>query len=380
MFRARPIFKVQPAVKRSLVPVILSGGSGTRLWPLSRELRPKQFLPLVTERTLLQETAARALALGDFVQRPLLVCNEQHRFLAAEQLRSAGVEPAGVVLEPIGRNTAPAVAVAALEALRGASTDADPLLLVLPADHVILDQDAFGAAVAAALDAAGAGRLVTFGVVPDRPETGYGYIQSGRAQGEWSEVERFVEKPDRATAERYVASGSYLWNSGMFVFSARTVLAELDVHAPGLTAGCARALEAAKRDRDFVWLDDSFRACPSVSIDNAVMEKTARAAVVPLRAGWNDIGSWIALHDVLPRDGSGNAVAGDVSLQACRDSYVAATSRYVAAIGLDGIVIVETADAVLVAARDQCQSVKDVVAGLKAADRLELVRDTPKPR
>jgi mannose-1-phosphate guanylyltransferase/mannose-6-phosphate isomerase len=368
---------MQAAVKRSLVPVILSGGSGTRLWPLSRELRPKQFLPLVSERTLLQETVARALALGEFVRPPLLICNEEHRFIAAEQLRSAGIETAGIVLEPVGRNTAPAVAIAALEALRGASGDADPLLLVLPADHVILDAPAFGAAVAAALEAAEKGYLVTFGVVPDRPETGYGYIQSGRSQGGWSEVERFVEKPDRATAERYVASGSYSWNSGMFVFSARTVLAELERHAPGLTEACARALEAASRDRDFVRLDDTFRACPSVSIDNAVMEKTRRAAIVPLGAGWNDIGSWAALHDVLPRDESGNAVTGDVLLEACRDSYVAATARCVAVIGLEGVIVVETADAVLVAARDRCQSVKDIVGRLKAANRHGLVRDIP---
>lgn len=369
---------MKSVVKRSLVPVILSGGSGTRLWPLSRELRPKQFLPLLTERTLLQETAARALALGEFVRAPLLVCNDAHRFLAAEQLRGAGLKAAGIVLEPVGRNTAPAVAIAALEALRDAPPEADPLLLVLPADHVILDTDAFAAAVAAALEAAEAGYLVTFGVVPDRPETGYGYIQSGQSHGRWLQVARFVEKPNRATAERYVASGDYSWNSGMFVFSARTVLAELDRHVPGLAEDCARALGAASRDPDFVRLGAEFRDCRSISIDNAVMEKTARAAVVPLAAGWNDIGSWTALHDVLPRDEAGNAVAGDVLLQDCRDSYVAASGRYVAAIGLEGIVVVETADAVLVAARDHCQSVKDVVGQLKAAERHELVRDPPK--
>lgn len=367
-------------MKRSLVPVILSGGSGTRLWPLSRELRPKQFLPLLSERTLLQETAARALALGEFVRPPLLICNGEHRFLAAEQLRSAGIDAAGIVLEPLGRNTAPAVAIAALEVLRDADADEDPLLLVLPADHVILDAEAFGAAVAAAMEAAEQGYLVTFGVVPDRPETGYGYIQSGRSHGVWSEVERFVEKPDRPTAERYVASGAFSWNSGMFVFAARSVLAELDRHAPGLTEACARALEGASRDSDFVRLGEAFLECPSISIDNAVMEKTERAAVVPLSAGWNDIGSWTALHDVLVRDESGNAIAGDVLLDACRDSYVAATGRCVAAIGLDGLVVVETADAVLVAARDRCQSVKDVVNRLKAANRLDLVRDTPKQR
>ena len=372
---------VKTDVQRPLVPVILSGGSGTRLWPLSRELKPKQFLPLVTERTLLQETAERALSLGDFVRPPLLICNEAHRFIAAEQLRAAGITPAGIVLEPTGRNTAPAVAVAALESLREHSDpDIDPLLLVLPADHVILDGAAFAAAVRVALEAAEAGYLVTFGVVPDRPETGYGYIQSGRRHGSWAEVERFVEKPDAVTAERYVASGTYSWNSGMFVFPARGVLRELDRCVPGLVAACARALDAAARDSDFVRLGAEFRDCPSISIDNAVMEKTERAAVVPLAAGWNDIGSWPALHDILPRDEHGNSTAGDVLLHDCQGSYVASTGRCVAAIGLENVVVVETADAVLVAARDECQAVKEVVGKLKAAQRLELLRDEPKDR
>lgn len=365
------------APQRSLIPVLLSGGSGTRLWPLSRELKPKQFLSLVSERSLLQETVQRALALGEFVRSPLLICNEAHRFIAAEQLRAAGISPPTIVLEPVGRNTAPAVTVAALDALRATAGDDDPLLLVLPADHVVLDAAAFAAAVAAAVEAAEAGYLVTFGVVPDRPETGYGYIQSGPSHGRWSEVARFVEKPDRATAQTYVESGRYSWNSGMFVFSARTFLAEVERCTPGLVERCSHALATADRDRDFTRLGAEFRECPSISIDHAVMEKTVRAAVVPLAAGWNDIGSWTALHDVLPRDEQGNAATGDVMLRACRDSYVASTGRYVAAIGLHGIVVVETADAVLVVAREHCQSVKDVVTELKAAQRQELVRDVP---
>jgi mannose-1-phosphate guanylyltransferase/mannose-6-phosphate isomerase len=360
-----------------VIPVILSGGSGTRLWPWSREERPKQFLALVSSSSLLQETAERARGLGDFVAAPLLVCNEAHRFLVAEQLRAAGVAPRTIVLEPVGRNTAPAVAVAALLALRDAPAEADPLLLVLPADHVVLDRLAFAGAVAAGVAAAAAGRLVTFGVVPTRPETGYGYIQSGASRGSWSDVERFVEKPDLPTATAYVESGRYLWNSGMFVFSARNVLRELERHVPAVVRACANALADAERDADFTRLGAAFREAASISIDNAVMEKTDRAAVVPLSAGWNDIGSWTALHEVLAQDAHGNAVAGDVLLRACKNSYVASSGRCVAAIGLEGIVVVETADAVLVAARDKVQAVKDVVADLKAAGRGALAKSPP---
>jgi mannose-1-phosphate guanylyltransferase/mannose-6-phosphate isomerase len=364
-------------MQRSVVPVILSGGSGTRLWPWSREERPKQFLALVSDSSLLQETAKRAHRLGEFVQPPLLICNEAHRFLVAEQLRAAGITPHSIVLEPVGRNTAAAVTIAALLALRDAPADDDPILLVLPADHVVLDDTAFAGAVEAGVAAATAGRLVTFGVVPTRPETGYGYIQSGGSPGSWSAVERFVEKPDLATATAYVESGDYLWNSGMFVFSARAVLRELERYVPTVAAACKRALAEAASDADFTRLGAAFREAPSISIDNAVMEKTDRAAVVPLAAGWNDIGSWTALHEVLAQDANGNAVTGDALLRACKNSFVASSGRCIVALGLDGVVVVETADAVLVAAREQVQTVKDVVAELKAAGRQALATSAP---
>ncbi len=354
---------------RSLVPVILSGGSGTRLWPLSRELHPKQLLSLVSEHTLLQETLLRTRGLGDVVRAPLVVCNEDHRFLVAEQLSAIGSTPQTIVLEPAGRNTAPAVAVAALLAKQNAGADA--LLLVLPADHVIPDAAAFVATVERAADAAAAGRLVTFGVVPSRPETGYGYLLRGEDRGHWSLLEKFVEKPNLETAERYVASGRYLWNSGIFVFSAGLYLEELGRHAPKILDACRRAVAEATVDPDFTRLGPSFIACPSDSIDYAVMEKTDKAAVVSLDAGWSDVGSWAALHDVLDKDAGGNTVRGDVITEACRGTYVVSTSRLVACVGLEGIIVVETPDAVVVMAREHSQSVKRVVDALKAAGRTE---------
>jgi mannose-1-phosphate guanylyltransferase/mannose-6-phosphate isomerase len=291
-----------------LIPVILSGGSGTRLWPLSRELYPKQLLPLVGDRTMLQETAARVEGLAD-LGAPVVVCNESHRFMVAEQLRESGAEPQAIVLEPVGRNTAPAVAVAALvaqENSRGSARDgggADPLLLVLPADHVIRDVDAFRSAVLAGRAAAEAGALVTFGVVPDRPETGYGYIRREPGKGPSYPVAEFVEKPDAATAARYLESGDYFWNSGMFMFRASAYLRELGAHAPAMLEACQLAVAAAGRDLDFTRLPAAeFGACPSDSIDYAVMEKTRAAVVVPLSAGWSDVGSWSALADALPTD------------------------------------------------------------------------------
>ena len=345
-----------------LIPLILSGGSGTRLWPMSRELTPKQFLPLVTHLSLLQETLQRTHSIGPFVQRPIIVCNEAHRFLVAEQARAISIEPQAIVLEPAGRNTAPAVAAGALLAESFAT---DPLLLVLPADHVILDTAAFAAAVTAAIAAARDGRLVTFGVVPDKPETGYGYIARGEERGGWHPVERFVEKPDLRTAQGYVDSGRYYWNSGMFLFAASTFLRELAVHAPAMVDPCRRAVAEAAVDADFTRLGKAFLESPSSSIDYAVMEKTERAAVVPLAAGWSDVGSWPALHDVLPKDASGNVAVGDVLLEQCTRSYVASSGRTVAAIGLDAIVVIETADAVLVMARDNAQDVKKIVEALK---------------
>jgi mannose-1-phosphate guanylyltransferase/mannose-6-phosphate isomerase len=344
-----------------IIPVILSGGSGTRLWPLSRKLKPKQFLRLVSEQSLFQETVLRTRVLGDRSAAPLVVCNEGHRFLVAEQLRELDVTPQAIVLEPVGRNTAPAVGVAALLAQRAVSSRDEAMLVVLPADHVIVDGAAFGAALDAAIEAAAGGRLVTFGVVPDRPETGYGYLLRGTTRGRWSDLEKFVEKPDLATAEGYVASGRYLWNSGMFVFNANAYLRELERHAPRMLEACTSALEQAERDSDFVRLGAAFAAGPSDSIDYAVMEKTDGAAVVPLDAGWNDVGSWSALHDVLGKDDAGNVLRGDVLASGCRNSYISANGRLVAALGLDGVVIVETDDAVLVMARDEAQHVKQIV-------------------
>jgi mannose-1-phosphate guanylyltransferase / mannose-6-phosphate isomerase len=362
-------------VAAAVIPVILSGGSGTRLWPLSRELRPKQFLPLVGERTMLQETYLRTLALDSPPQPPIVVCNEDHRFLVAEQLRALGAEPETIILEPQGRNTAPAVAVAAWLALRQ-NAAIDPLLLVLPADHVIGDRPAFAEAVAAALDAAAQGYLVTFGVVPGRPETGYGYLRKGQAAGSgWYALAEFVEKPSRPVAENYVKSGAYLWNSGMFVFSARRYLAELERHAPGIAGACERAAAEAVADEDFTRLGAAFAASPSDSIDYAVMEKTDKAAVVPLDAAWSDVGSWPALHEILEKDAGGNVLRGDVIAEGCRACYIASSGRLVAAVGVEEHVIVETADAVLVMPHARAQDVKRVVEALKAAGRRELVSD-----
>jgi mannose-1-phosphate guanylyltransferase/mannose-6-phosphate isomerase len=357
-----------------IIPIVLSGGSGTRLWPLSRELHPKQLLALVTERTLLQETLLRTrrFGAGDAVS-PIVVCNESHRFLVAEQLRQIDSTPRAIVLEPAGRNTAPAVAVAALLAQAAAPAGVDPILLVLPADHVILDPRAFAAAVEAAVEAAESeGRLVTFGIVPDKPETGYGYLLKGASRGRWSLLEAFVEKPDLATAERYVESGRYLWNSGMFVFSASAYLEELGRHAPAMLEQSGAAIAGAERGEDFTRLGPAFLECPADSIDYAVMEKTRNAAVVALDAGWSDVGSWSALHEVLEKGAAGNVLRGDVIAEGCTNSYVAAHGRLVAAVGLDGIIVVETPDAVLVMAAEHSQRIKQVVDALKAAGRDEV--------
>jgi mannose-1-phosphate guanylyltransferase/mannose-6-phosphate isomerase len=291
--------------------------------------------------------------------------------LLAEQLREIGTEAQAIVLEPEGRNTAPAAAVAALLAQETHAEGIDPLLLVLPADHVIRDDDAFAQAVNYAVSAASAGHLVTFGIVPDRPETGYGYIRRGAAHNHWSVVEKFVEKPDTDTAREYIDSGAYLWNSGMFLFSADAYLSELRRHQPAIVACCEQATSGSERDQDFTRLGAKFLECPSDSIDYAVMEKTDQAVVVPLAAGWSDVGSWSALHDILQQDEHGNVLRGDVLAEGCRDSYIASSSRLVAAIGLDGHVVVETDDAVLVMARGRAQDVKALVDTLKAKGRTE---------
>ena len=351
-----------------MIPVILSGGSGTRLWPLSRQAYPKQFLALAGEDTMLQATWQRVAELASAA--PLVVANEDHRFMVAEQLRELGCTPAAIVLEPVGRNTAPAIAVAALQATADGT---DPLLLVLPSDHVIADAAGFRAAVAAATPAAQNGKLVTFGIVPTAAETGYGYIQAvAGGDAPVRAVARFVEKPDAATAAQYLASGQYFWNSGMFLFQASRYLAELERHAPAMLAACRKAFAAAARDADFVRLDKAaFAACPSDSIDYAVMEKTADAAVLPIDVGWNDVGSWSALWEVAQQDGDGNAHHGDVIALDCRDTLAWGDHRLVAMIGLRDIVVVDSDDALLVAHKDHVQDVKEVVARLKAEGRSE---------
>jgi len=349
----------------SIQPVILSGGSGTRLWPLSREAYPKQFLPLAGQLTMLQATWQRVAPIAS--RGPLVIANEEHRFVAAEQLQQVGAAPAAIILEPVGRNTAPAISVAALEATRDG---ADALLLVLPSDHVITDEAAFRSAVQAAASAAEAGKLVTFGIVPTGPETGYGYIKAADGEG-LRAVERFVEKPDLDTASGYVASGQYYWNSGMFLFKASRYLQELERLQPAMLAGSRTAWQQSRRDADFTRLDkDAFAAVPSDSIDYAVMEKTADAVVIPLDAGWNDVGSWTALRDVSQQDGDGNAHQGDVIAIDCRNTY-AYGQRLVAMVGLDDVIVVETDDAVLVGKADRMQEVKTVVAQLKADGRSE---------
>ncbi len=362
--------------KDKIVPVVLSGGAGTRLWPLSRELYPKQLLPLVGERTMLQETILRLEGLAD-LGAPLVVCNDAHRFMVAEQLRQVGQEAETVILEPVGRNTAPAVAVAALQAMADGS---DPLLLVLAADHVIRDAAALRTAVSDGVEAVQNGALLTFGIVPTAPETGYGYIQRGEkaALSSQSSVEnifavaKFVEKPDLATAKQYLENGDYFWNSGMFFFKASTYLAELEKSAPEMLSACQKAWAGRVADLDFTRLDaEAFAACPSDSIDYAVMEKTQHAVVIPLDAGWSDVGSWAALWEVGQSDEQGNVAIGDVVNIDCIDSYLYSGTRLVAGIGLKDVVVVETADAILVAAKDRVQEVKQVVEQLKKLEREE---------
>ena len=353
-------------------PVILSGGAGTRLWPLSRELYPKQLLALTGTHTLLQQTVLRLEGLG--AAAPVIVCNEAHRFLVAEQLRELQVAPRATLLEPFGRNTAPAIALGAHAALKGTASAkaAGPVLLVLPADHLIRDIPAFQQAVRAALSAAQAGQLVTFGVVASRAETGYGYIQRGAASGEGFRIARFVEKPNRERAQELLQSGDYYWNSGMFMFRARRYLEELERLAPEIARICAAAFRGAKADLDFTRIDAAtFEACPADSIDYAVMEKTADAVMVPLKAGWSDVGSWAALHEASEADAHGNVVHGDVLSEDAHGSYLYSGSRLLAAVGLKDHVVIETKDAVLVAPKDRVQDVKKLVERLKELGRSE---------
>lgn len=354
------------------VPVILSGGVGSRLWPLSRERYPKQFLDLTASgSTLVQQTVARLEGVPGLAA-PLVVCHQEHRFLVAEQLRDNPLGPARILLEPAGRNTAPAVAVAALQAMR---SDPEAVLAVFPADHLIDHPEVLRSALGNAVAAARDGWLVTFGIVPTRPETGFGYIETGAPVDDDEavlRVSRFVEKPDRARAERYLQAGGFYWNSGMFVFRASRYLEELERLAPEILNACEAALESASADLDFIRLGEAaFEACPAESIDYAVMEHTEAAVTLPLAAGWSDLGSWGALLDSGAADAAGNVLLGDVVSEDSRDSYVRADSRLVAVVGLRDHVVVETSDCVLVAPRDRVQEVKAVVARLQREGRPE---------
>ena len=351
-----------------VIPVILCGGAGTRLWPLSRELYPKQLLALVDDYSLLQNTVTRCAGHPD-VTAPMLVCNEEHRFLVAEQLREIEVEASRIILEPEGRNTAPAVALAAHEAMK---TDDDVILVVLPSDHVIHKTTLFLEALTTAIDLAKDDALVTFGVVPDKPETGYGYIKKGMATGAAFKVDKFVEKPDVATASDFLQSGLYCWNSGMFVFKASAYLKELAAQTPRIAEAMAKATANASADLDFTRVNaEAFKSSPSDSIDYAVMEHTADALVVPLDAGWSDIGSWDALWQISEKDEHNNTLVGDAVVHDVEGSLVWSESRLVSVVGLKDVIVVETADAVMVASQDQAQDVKSIVNHLKGSGRIE---------
>lgn len=357
-----------------LLPVIMAGGTGSRLWPLSRELYPKQFISLHGEHSMLQETVNRLA--GVEARAPLVICNEEHRFLVAEQLRQINKLSHNIILEPVGRNTAPAIALAALNAIEQGD---DPILLVLAADHVIDNRQAFHQAIASAVNFAQQGHLVTFGIVPTGPETGYGYIQRGEPLTGTDDasfrVQRFVEKPNLATAQDYLASGEYYWNSGMFMFRAKRYLQELEKFRPDIMDACRRAMASVQEGNDFISINkDDFTACPDESVDYAVMEQTEAAVVVPLDAGWSDVGSWSALWEVNEKDAAGNSLKGDTFLYNSKNCYINSEDQLVAAIGVENLVIVNTKDAVLVARKDQVQDVKRVVEFLKSECRSEYRR------
>jgi len=362
-------------------PVIMAGGSGSRLWPKSRQALPKQFLELTDNQSMLQGTLNRLTGL-ERLASPMIVCNEDHRFLVAEQLRQAQISHDGILLEPFGRNTAPAIALAALQTLRAGD---DQILLVLAADHLIQDNSSFHRAVEQAESLAEQGRLVTFGIVPTEAHTGYGYIKTGSTleaginQVPIHTVDQFVEKPDSATAESYLSSKDYLWNSGMFAFKASVYIEALKRFAPDILKACEQAIDNEQTDLDFIRVDtEAFALCPDDSIDYAVMEPmstqaSSSVAVVSLDAGWSDVGSWSSLWEVSPKDELGNCVVGDVILKDVTNSYVNSEGRLISVIGLDNLVIVETKDAILVANKDKVQQVKDIVQTLKAENRSEYV-------
>lgn len=356
-----------------IVPVILAGGSGTRLWPLSRQLYPKQLIDIYNKNTMLQNTLLRLKGMEN-IDSPIVVCNEEHRFMAAEQLRKIKTDPMAIILEPVRRNTAPAAVVAALKAMEDKH---DPILLVLPADHVIEKSVEFHAAVKAGKKYAQDNHLITFGIVPDSPETGYGYIKSGQMlekDTKISTIEQFVEKPDLAAAQKYMDTGSYFWNSGIFMFKASAIIQELENHAPDIVNFCRKAITTGIQDLDFFRLKrDIFETLPSDSIDYAVMEKTSKAVVVPLDAGWNDLGSFDALWQTGKKDEEFNVIHGDVLTHDVRESYISSQSRLIAAVGVEEFVIVETNDAVLVSPRNRVQDVKKIVKQLQDKKRDEAV-------
>ncbi|MFH2091844.1 MAG: mannose-1-phosphate guanylyltransferase/mannose-6-phosphate isomerase [Pseudomonadota bacterium] len=356
-----------------IVPVILSGGSGTRLWPLSRQLYPKQLIGIYDEKTMLQNTVLRLEGIKD-LQPPIIVCNEAHRFMTAEQLREIHVEPGAILLEPVGRNTAPAIALAALKAMEKAD---DPILLVLPADHVIKEPEKFHAAIQQGYEYAQTDHLITFGVIPDGPETGYGYIKKGspmQAGATAAKIEKFVEKPDLKTAQHYIESGLYCWNSGMFMFKASAIINELELLAPDILKACKAIIVSGKQDLDFFRLPlDGFETIPSDSIDYAVMEKTVKGVVIPFDAGWNDMGSFDAMWQVGKKDENLNVLKGNVFIHDVNESYISSEHSLVTAVGLERFVIVETKDAILVSPRDRVQDVKKIVKQLRDKNQEEAI-------
>jgi len=352
-----------------IIPVILSGGSGTRLWPLSRKQYPKQYLPLVGDNTMLQETILRLEGLDNLAD-PIIVCNVDHRFLVAEQCQQINIHNPTILLEPIGRNTAPAIAAATLQSLK--QTD-DGVLLVLSADHVIQDVEAFHRAINIASKQAQEGKLVTFGIVPTDANTGYGYIKASKDDVNGAhKVEEFIEKPNLTTAQSYLEQGNYLWNSGMFMFKADTLINELTTYSPDIVNSVTDATNNAKQDLDFIRLDkQAFESSPSNSIDYALMEKSGNVVVVPLDAQWNDIGAWSALHDISAKDANGNVIKGDVIAQDTSNTYISANHHMVTTIGVDSLIVVDTPDATFIAARDKAQEVKSIVESLQADGRDE---------
>ncbi|PCJ88894.1 MAG: mannose-1-phosphate guanylyltransferase/mannose-6-phosphate isomerase [Thiotrichaceae bacterium] len=354
-----------------ITPVVLSGGSGTRLWPLSRKLHPKQLLPLLNETSLLQDTINRLQGLED-LEPTVVICNEEYRFMVAEQVRSTSVGTSAIILEPIGRNTAPAIALAAINAVQ---TNEDAVLLVLPADHDIKNVDAFHDAIKIGLQQTNNGQFVTFGIVPDKPETGYGYIKSASsvATNEVSEIDQFVEKPELDVAKKYLEEGGYYWNSGMFMFKATEYIKALQEFVPHIYTACQAAVDVAEKDMDFIRVGaDEFASCPSDSIDYAVMEKVSNAVVIPVDIGWSDVGSWSALHEIGQQDKDNNILIGDTKSVATKGCYVRAEHKLVTTLGVEDLIIVDTDDALLVANKNHVQDIKEIVDSLSTEGREEV--------